>query len=318
MMRRRPRAGLRRPLLLLLVGACCLTGCTTSSRPSGAPSVSTGSSGAPGGNEVRCFAPDDGVTGTLAAARRQGFLRIGVAGEAPHGYLGADGQAQGAAPAVAREVLCRLGVPAVQGRVVDFGALPAALDAGRFDMIAAGMFITTARAGKVLFSDPYFCEGTALAVRRDNPLGLDDFASVADAGARLGVLRGAVEDRHALAAGVRPEQIARFEGTQDLFGALQAGHIDAVALAEASVREQTERDPGLVARPPFAPVINGVAQFGCGAFAFRLGDVWLRDRFNDVLRQLKQEGLLPVLAPYGLSSTAVERARGLQAEDLLG
>lgn len=251
-------------------------------------------------------------------ARRQGFLRIGMAGEAPHGQLDPDGQAQGAAPAVAREVLCRLGVPTVEARVVDFGALPAALDADRFDMIAAGMFITSARAKAVLFTDPYFCEGTALAVPRGNPLELDDFASVAVTGARLGVLRGAVEGEHALAAGVRPVQIAQFEGTTDLFAAVRAGHVDAVALAEASVWEQTDGDTALVARPPFVPVVDGVEQRGCGAFAFRLGDTELRNRFNDVLQQLKQEGLLPLLAPYGFSAAAVERARDLRTEDVLG
>ncbi|MDP8988193.1 MAG: hypothetical protein M3N11_07590, partial [Actinomycetota bacterium] len=65
-----------------------------------------------------CPVPDDGAGGLLAEARERGYLEVGFANEVPYGYE-EGGEPTGQAPEVAREVLCRLGVPELRGTVVD-------------------------------------------------------------------------------------------------------------------------------------------------------------------------------------------------------
>lgn len=73
----------------------------------------------------------------------------------------------------------------MEASVVDFGALIPGLQAGQFDMIAAGMFITPERAEQIIFSDPDYCVSNSFAVAEGNPLGISDFQSIIDSGATL-------------------------------------------------------------------------------------------------------------------------------------
>ena len=79
---------------------------------------------------------------------------------------------------MAKLVLAELGIDEVEATVVDFSALISGLQAGQFDMIAAGMYINADRAEQILFSDPDYCVGEAFAVPDGNPAGLTDFESV--------------------------------------------------------------------------------------------------------------------------------------------
>lgn len=264
-----------------------------------------------------CPVPDDGAGGLLAEARERGFLQVGFANEVPYGYE-ENGEPTGQAPEVAREVLCRLGVPELRGTVVDFDGLIGGLNAGRYDMIAAGMFITPERAAQVSFTDPDYCGTTAFAVANGNPLGLTDFESVTESGARLGVLSGAVEDGYAVDSGVPDSQISRYNSTPDLFDALTAGRIDAVALTDVTVNKQVETLDGFEATDGFVPVIDGEEQLGCGGYAFRQENQELRDSFNEVLNEMKQnDEILPIIEPFGFSETSVEKAKETTVEDLL-
>lgn len=183
----------------------------------------------------------EGGGGLLEELRDAGRIIIGFANERPYGFEGPDGEPDGGAPAVARAVLEELGITEVDGVVVEFGALINGLNADQFDMIAAGMFINDERAQQILFSDPDYCASTALAVEAGNPLGLSDFASIVKTGeATLGVLSGAVEEGYATGVGIPDERIQRFDNTANLFDALVAGRVDAVALTSITVGEQVE------------------------------------------------------------------------------
>ena len=298
---------------LMAVFAALLAACGDNGSDVGSGEEPTGE-----GAAEECPVPDDGAGGLLAEAREQGYLDVGFANEVPYGYEGPDGEPTGQAPEVAREVLCRLGVPELRGTVVDFGALIPGLNAGRYDMIAAGMFITPERAAQVSFSDPDYCGTTAFAVAEGNPLSLTDFESVIESEARLGVLSGAVEDGYAVDSGVPDSQISRYDTTPDLFDALTAGRVDAVALTEVTVKEQVENLDGFEATEGFVPVIDGEEQLGCGGYAFREENQELRDRFNDVLNEMKQnDEILPIVEEFGFSETSVEKAKDTTVEDLL-
>ncbi len=276
-------------------------------------SPATEGTSAPGGDTA---APSEGG-GLLESARENG-IRIGFANERPYGFEGPDGPT-GEAPEVAKAVLEEMGITEVEGVVVDFAALIGGLNAERFDIIAAGMFINEERAGEVLFSDPDYCGTSAFAVEEGNPLGLTDFESVIDNEARLGVLSGAVEDGYAVDSGVPDGQISRFDTTPDLFDALTAGRIDAVALTAITVREQVAELDGYEATEGFIPVIDGEEQLGCGGYGFRFADQEFRDEFNRVLNEMKENGeILPIVEEFGFESAEVDAAVGVTVEDLTG
>lgn len=245
-------------------------------------------------------------------------VTIGIANERPYGYE-EGGEATGEAPELAKEVFSRLGIDQVDYTVTDFGALINGLNAGRMDAIAAGMFINEERADQVAFADPDYCATTAFAVPEGNPDDLSDFESVIDSGINLGVLAGAVEAGYATDSGVPDGQINEFQTTPDLFDALTAGRIDAVALTAITVREQVAELEGFEATEGFVPVIDGEEQLGCGAFAFRPEDQELRDAFNDELNAMKEaDEILPIIEPFGFTETEVEAAKGVTVEDLIG
>lgn len=253
----------------------------------------------------------------LAQARDEG-ITIGIANERPYGFE-EDGEATGEAPAVAREVFSRLGIEEIEFEVLDFGALINGLNAGRVDVIAAGMFITPDRAEQVSFADPDYCATTAFAVPEGNPEELSDFQSIIDTGVTLGVLAGAVEEGYALDSGVPEGQVSTFQTTPDVFDALDAGRIDAVALTAITVRAQVADLEGFEATEGFVPVIDGEEQLGCGGFAFRYENEDFRNEFNDVLTEMKaNDEILPLIEEFGFTQAEVDAAADVTVEDLIG
>jgi polar amino acid transport system substrate-binding protein len=292
----RSRFGVLPLLLVLALGAAGLSACG-----------SDDDGGAVASGDDSALAPyqEDGIT-------------IGIANERPYGYEDG-GKATGEAPELAKEVFQRLGIDKVDFQVVEFSALINGLNADRFDVIAAGMFINPDRAKQVSFADPDYCGTTAFAVAEGNPKGLTDFPSVTDSGAKLGVLSGAVEEDYATGAGVPKSQISAFQTTPDVFDALTAGRIDAVALTAITVREQVADLDGFEATEGFVPVIDGEEQLGCGAFAFRPEDEELRDEFNKVIVEMKaNDEILPIIEPFGFTSAEVDAAKDVTVDDLAG
>jgi len=266
------------------------------------------------GDGTDTTAPADGG-GDLTEMFPDGVVRIGIANEVPYGFEGEDGEPTGEAPEVAKAILGELGIETLEATVVDFGALIPGLQAGQYDMVAAGMFITSDRAEDTAFSNPDYCGTTAFAVAEGNPHGLTDFVSVAESEAVLGVLGGAVEEGYAVDSGIPDDQISRLGDTPSLFDALTAGRVDAVALTEVTVLTQVENLEGFEATEGFVPVIEGEEQLGCGAFAF--SDTEFCTIFNEMLGQFQEEGrILPIVEEFGFSEAAVERAKEVTVEQL--
>src|ERR687892_29572 len=116
---------------------------------------------------------------TLERAKSQGFIRVGFANEAPFGYATPDGKLTGEAPEVAKAVLAKSGIPQVDGVLTEFGSLIPGLPAGRFVIIAAGMFINPKRCAEINFSEPSYGIGQAMLVKSGNPKGVKDFSTFA-------------------------------------------------------------------------------------------------------------------------------------------
>ncbi|MBA8953881.1 ectoine/hydroxyectoine ABC transporter substrate-binding protein EhuB [Actinomadura namibiensis] len=242
--------------------------------------------------------------GTLARARQEGRIRVGFANEAPYGFTDKDGKLTGEAPELARVVFKELGIPTVEGVQVAFGGLIGGLQAKRFDVVSAGMFITPERCGAVAFSDPEYVAKSAFLVPKGNPKKIRKFEDAARANARIGVLTGAVEGDYAAKLGVGKDNVKTFDSAPNAFEGLKAGRIDAISLTRISLADLLSKHQGepFEVTDPFTPVIDGKERFGAGAFAFRKADADLLKAFNDKLTELKTgKRLLPVLRPFGFT-----------------
>ena len=61
-------------------------------------------------------------------------------------------------------MLAKMGIAQVDGVLTEFGSLIPGLQAGRFDIIAAGMFVNPKRCEQMQFSEPTYGIGQAFLV----------------------------------------------------------------------------------------------------------------------------------------------------------
>jgi polar amino acid transport system substrate-binding protein len=262
-----------------------------------------------------------GDGGLLEELQDAGSITVGIANEIPYGYRDEDtGEVTGEAPEVARLVLAELGIENMDAEVVEFGALIAGLQAGNFDMIAAGMYINPERAEEVLFTDPSYCILESMLVPEGNPDGLTDYASVADTDARLAVASGTVNVDYAVDAGIPEDQIVEFAGIEDQYDALAAGRVEAVSGTILTVQQHADVMEGFEALPSFPALdAEGNEILGCGGFGFRPENQDLRDAFNDQLNALQETGEVQAITNEQLGVDGVaEDAVDLTVEDLTG
>lgn len=238
----------------------------------------------------------------LARLQKRGFARIAIANEPPWTKVSSDGKVSGAAPDLARAVLKKLGVPDIVASISEYGAMIPGLQAHRFDMVAAGLFMKPKRCEAVLYSQPTLCDAESFMVKKGNPMGLQSYAEVAAKHARIGVVAGGTEERLALKAGVpRSDVIVAPDGLSGV-KMLQDGRIDVFALPVLSISSLLKKanDPNLVM---YAPVKQ--TPIFCSGVAFPKQDGALRDAFDKVLASMKADGeFAKIIEPYGYSAAA--------------
>lgn len=249
-----------------------------------------------------------GVTGMPASAadldelKEQGFARIAIANEPPWTMVTTGGEVSGAAPDLARAVLNKMGVKDVVASVSEYGAMIPGVQARRFDMVAAGLFIKPERCEAVLFSQPDLCDAESFMIKAGNPLNLKSFADVASSGAKIGVVGGGTEEKLAIEAGVDRANIVVVPDPQSGAKLLQDGRIDVYALPVLSISDLLKKaeDPSLAM---FAPVEN--TPIFCAGVAFRKQDGALRDAYDVALAEMKASGeFAAIIEPYGYSADA--------------
>lgn len=257
---------------------------------------------------------------TLERLKEENIVRVGVANEKPYGYLQADGTLSGEGPAIARQILSGIDPDLrLEGVVTRFEALIPELQAGGYDIMAAGMFITPQRCQEVAFSNPTYRVGQAFAVQAGNPKGLTDYKTAAQhPDARLGFMAGAVEYIYATEAGLLGADRSKlYPDPQAALEGLRQGEVDAVALSALAIQNLVADAEDLEATAQFFPVIDGKPVRGYGAFAFRKDDQDLVEAFNRRLaefigteqhRQIMERfGFTPAMEP---DRTAEELCQG--------
>ncbi|MER9304288.1 ectoine/hydroxyectoine ABC transporter substrate-binding protein EhuB [Mesorhizobium sp. M0496] len=239
----------------------------------------------------------------LEQLKQQGFARVAIANEPPYTAVAADGKVSGAAPDVAREVFKRLGVKDIVASISEYGAMIPGLQAGRFDVVTAGLFMKPERCQSVAYSEPVLCDGDAFLVRKGNPKGLKSYESIAkDPSAIVGGPGGGLEEKHAFKAGVPRDRLIVVPDAQSGLKMVQDGRIDAYALPILSINDLMKKanDPNLEVVAP----VEG-SSISCDGAAFKKGDEALRDAFDVELAKMKKSGeFAKIIEPYGFSAEA--------------
>ena len=265
-----------------------------------------------------CGGSTSGGESTLDRARKAGTIRVGFANEAPYGFADTSGKLSGEAPTVAAEIMKALGVAKLEGVLTEFGALIPGLLANRFDMIAAGMFITPPRCKQVLFSNPDYVATEALAVKSGNPEHITDYGSIAkNSRVTVGAESGAVEGGWLQDSGVPMSRIQLLPNGPTGMQSLASGRIQAFALTSISLQYllKTGGYSGLEVTEPFIPVVKGQKQTSAGGYGFRKSDAQLVNSFNAKLADLQKGGRLQQLVePFGFTGQTITGAVGLTAQ----
>ncbi|MGR7921130.1 transporter substrate-binding domain-containing protein [Zobellella denitrificans] len=248
--------------------------------------------------------------GSLQRIRESGVLRIGYAVEAPYAYLSGTGAVIGESPATARLIAAAMGVERLEWVLVPFSHLIADLQEGRFDLIAAGLFITEERGSQVRFSSPVLAIRSGVLLRRGEQESLRERLLTAMP-VPLAVLEGAVEHQWAV---LRPEFGPGLVVVPDALSgqvAVASREVDALALSWPATRLMAAAAPATFE----AMLLPGAGEtVNLTAFAFRPRDLSLQQAWERAQRQvIGSSAHLAAIAPYGFSQ--VDLAVGKETAD---
>lgn len=248
---------------------------------------------------------DDDMS-TLEKAREEGKIVVGFAGENPYAYEDENGNLTGEAVEVSREIFKELGIDEMEGVLTKFGSLIPGLQAGKFDVITAGMYITPDRCKEVAFGEPEYSIGEALAVQKGNPHNLHSYEDIAaNPDVKIAVMNGAIEIDYLEAAGVQESQMEIVQDIPSNITSLESGRVDAITMTgptlEAALATANAKNIDRV-EVFTQPVVDGESVRGYGAAAFNPEDEELLAAYNEELAKLKDSGqLLDIISEFGFT-----------------
>ena len=230
-----------------------------------------------------------------------GALKMGTCANIEPFTFQSNGSLSGLDIELARMIGERLGK---RIEIVDmsFEALIPALQAGKIDFALSNFNVTEERKERVLFSLPYIENDISALVRRSAPVApsasslpaagqtgtaktaLPLLSSVDDLkDKRIGVLLGSVHDKYAMEHYPKAT-ILQYKSPSDILLAVKSGKADAAFYTTETLVEimRSDKDFALLGKPLFT------LPMGIG---FKKGNVKLREKFNEFLRQSRQNGV---------------------------
>lgn len=226
---------------------------------------------------------------SLDQIRESGTIRIAVANEIPYGFVGFDGEAQGAGPDVAKMIAEKLGVENIEWVTTNFSTLIPGLQADRFDMVAAEMAILPDRCNQVLFSEPNTSYGEGLLVAAGNEKNIQAYSDFADnPDLKIAIMSGADQLEMMQRLGVPEQNMVMIASNADAISTVSTGRADAYAATGLTVAGLAEQGKGVELAADFTdPVVDGEPVRSWGGFAIASGNEALRDAVNEALAEIK-------------------------------
>ncbi len=241
---------------------------------------------------------------TLDKVKDSSSVRIGYANETPFAYTALDGSVTGESPEIVKKIFERMGVEKINPVLTEWGSLIPGLRASRFDLIAAGMYITPERCKQVLFTDPHYQLPDTLLVKTGNPKGLHSYEDIAKSGAKVAIMSGTVNLGYARSSGITDDQILQVPDTTAQLQAVRAGRADAAVGTQLTMKGLADKGGDSV--EAIAEFKDDPAHTGYGALAFRPEDRELRDAVNAELKQwLGSEEHLATVGPFGFDQSNI-------------
>ena len=240
---------------------------------------------------------------TLEKAQESGSITLAIASEQPYSWV-EGGEPTGATIAMHEQIFSNLGIDDIKIEEVDWNSLIPGLNAGRWDVVSAGMSILPDRCAEAAFSDPEIMYTTALVVPKGNPKDLSDLDSVLDAGGdvTLAVQSGAIEEGYATDLGIA--NTVQVDSAQAGIEIVQSGRADAFALTAVSMNWMTKDLDDVETTDAFVQEIDGVEQIGAGATVFRQDDTDLLEAYNEELAKITgdETSYLDLVEPFGFTA----------------
>lgn len=242
---------------------------------------------------------------TLERLQDEGKVTLAINGEQPYSWIGDDGEPTGATIAMHKQIFKNLGIDEVEVEQVEWDNLIPGLNAGRWDVVSAGMSILPERCEQAAFSDPEIMYTTTLAVPKGNPKHLSDLDSVlaSDGDVTLAVQTGAIEEGYIDKLGGY-DSVVPVDSAANGLETVSSGRADAFALTAVSLNWMTESMDDLETTEAFVQEIDGVKQVGAGATVFRPGDTDLLEAYNEELAKITgdEETYLGLVEEFGFTA----------------
>lgn len=237
-------------------------------------------------------------------------LKVAIGNEPPYTKLQPDGTVTGAEPDVLQAVLTRMGYGQIKGEVVDYEAMIPGLQAGRWDVIAAGLFMKQSRCAEVSYAEPVIVSTESYAVPSGNP---DGITTVADVKSKpdlmVAAINGAFEEGILTTGGVPKDQILPVKDGISGIEALKAGRCAAFILPTLSLEAIAENTGDF----DITDVIPDAPKTGSSA-AFKKDEKDLFNTYNEELTKFKEtQEFQDILDKWGFDP---EAAQGVTAEEL--
>ena len=255
---------------------------------------------------------------SLEEIKQRGQIRIAVANEIPYGYVDLSGEAKGAGPDVARQVMKQLGIDKIQWITTSFSSLIPGLRADHFDMVAAEMAILPERCKQVLFSEPNTSYGEGLLVATGNPHDLHSYQDFSSSDQKIAIMAGADQLEMLQALGVPSDRMVTISNNADAISTVSTGRAAAYAATSLTVSELANQSDRVEAAADFTdPVIDGTPVRSWGGFTFSMDSQDLRDAVSEELLKFKQtDEWKQILTQYGFSDTDASESGKRSTEQL--
>lgn len=253
---------------------------------------------------------DSDLPGVLGRGVSLGYLTVAIFNEPPYTKLEPDGTVTGAEPDVLRAVLARFGIDDIKGERVEYESMIPALQAGRVDVIAAGLFMKQSRCAEVLYTEPVIVSTESFAVPPGNPNGLTSVKDVLDKpDLQVAVLPGSFEQGILEQAGVPEDQQVIVRDNVTGVESIGAGRADAFFLPTLSLEGLAEDNDDF----EVTDIIEDAPKTGSGA-AFEKSETEAVAMYNKELARFKQTPeFTDIMNQWGFDPEAV---KGVTSEEL--
>jgi len=200
----------------------------------------------------------------------------------PYSYVDKDNNAQGFDVDSMKWIAEKNGIKVAFMPVEWSGIIPA-LQAGKIDMVYAGMSITPERQEAVNFSNPYWTVNQDVVAREDSNVTLEDvLAGKVVIGAQQGCTAAIWVEENLVETGKMPkENLKTYANTQLAVNDLTIGRVDAVMYDDVSLKD-------IIAGKPVKVIgsVETMEQFGV---AIRKEDTELLEFMNEAIAELQAD-----------------------------